>query len=120
MRCSPRVLSLWVASAIWHSHSHSLHKCNAVTITETQHCKLPEPCASQGSIAITQVNLRLALSVQFHTRWHYIAIYGSICLWLAFVCAYNALPLGTLGSIAHQVPLDPVLQRCVICAWACM
>lgn len=50
-----------------------------------------------------QVNLRLALSVQFHTRWHYIAIYGSIALWLAFVCAYNALPLGTLGSIARQV-----------------
>lgn len=57
--------------------------------------------------AVTQVNLRLALSVQFHTRWHYIAIYGSICLWLAFVCAYNALPLGTLGSIAHQVVPPP-------------
>ena len=73
----------------------------------------------QGSTAVTQVNLRLALSVQFHTRWHYIAIYGSICLWLAFVCAYNALPLGTLGSIAHQVVPPPAKAVHIICLFAC-
>ena len=67
------------------------------------------------------MNLRLALSVQFHTRWHYVAIYGSIALWLAFVCAYNALPLGTLGSIAHQV-LPALRDHTVIlhcCIWSC-
>lgn len=74
---------------------------------ETWHCQISEPRILQHLTAVTQVNLRLALSVQFHTRWHYIAIYGSICMWLAFVCAYNALPLGTLGSIAHQVVSSP-------------
>jgi hypothetical protein len=91
-----------------------------VTIPETRRCiQFSEPYASQGSTAVYQVNLRLALSVQFHTRWHFIAIYGSICLWLAFVCAYNALPLGTLGSIAHQVVPPPAEALHMTCMLAC-
>jgi hypothetical protein len=49
-----------------------------------------------------QVNLRLALALHYHTKWHYAAIYGSIGVWLGFVMIYNALPLGLLGSLAHQ------------------
>ncbi len=69
-----------------------------------------------------QVNLRLALSVQFHTVWHFVAIYGSIALWLAFVCAYNALPLGLLGSIAHQENIYFVVFLLLRwpAAWVCL
>lgn len=69
-------------------------------------------------VPMPQVNLRLALSVQFHTRWHYIAIYGSIALWLAFVCGYNALPLGLLGSIAHQVCRSDVVSQMLVRCFA--
>ena len=49
-----------------------------------------------------QVNLRLAMCLRFQTRYHYMAIYGSVALWLLFVLVYSELPLGLLGSIAHQ------------------
>ena len=69
-----------------------------------------------------QVNLRLALTLHFHTVWHYAAIYGSIGVWLGFVMIYCALPLGLLGTLAHQANIYWTIYMLLSwpAAWLCI
>ena len=68
------------------------------------------------------MNLRLALALHFHTTWHFIAIYGSIGVWLGFVLIYSALPLGLLGSLAHQANIYWTIYMLLSwpAAWLCI
>ena len=66
--------------------------------------------------------MRLALALHFHTMWHFAAIYGSIGVWLAFVMIYCALPLGLLGSLAHQANIYWTIYMLLQwpAAWLCI
>ena len=68
------------------------------------------------------MNLRLALALHFHTTWHFLAIYGSIVVWLGFVMIYCALPLGLLGSLAHQANIYWTIYMLLSwpAAWLCI
>ena len=66
--------------------------------------------------------MRLALALHFHTTWHFLAIYGSIVVWLGFVMIYCALPLGLLGSLAHQANIYWTIYMLLSwpAAWLCI
>ena len=49
-----------------------------------------------------QVNLRLLCSVCYHTKWHYIVVFGSILVYFAFLALYSALRPGTLNSLGKS------------------
>ena len=60
--------------------------------------------------------------MHFHTTWHFLAIYGSIVVWLGFVMIYCALPLGLLGSLAHQANIYWTIYMLLSwpAAWLCI
>ena len=51
----------------------------------------------------SQVNVRLALCVRYHTKWNAICIGGSIALWYVYILWYAAMPPYTgLSRLAKQ------------------
>ena len=51
---------------------------------------------------VVQVNLRLLCSVCYHTKWHYIVVFGSILFYFAFLALYSALRPGALNSLGKS------------------
>ena len=54
-------------------------------------------------ICSAQANLRLLMSLHFQTWWHYLAIFGSILVYYAFIFVYCRIPMTAIGHISSTV-----------------